>query len=142
VLPLIYIPETNTVVIIYRLESGHLWERRVVNDGPPAPAVRVTDREVVRDAVDSQQPGADAILDGRTIHLLFIEQSSRSIFSTHDRGGWQASRLEVDNILGQWIRGNAYSRADGAKVYGYVYDAGSNGGAGMNRFGEVVLSGR
>jgi hypothetical protein len=27
------------------------------------------------------------------------------------------------------------------KVYGYVYDAGSNGGSGMNRFGELVLSG-
>jgi hypothetical protein len=142
VLPLIYISDTNTLVIIYRLASGHLWERRVVNDGPPTPAVRVTDREVVRDAVDSQQPGADAVLDGRTVHLLFIEQSSRSIFSTHDRGGWQPSRLEVDNIRGSWIRGNVYSRPDGAKVYGYVYDAGSNGGAGMNRFGEVVLAGR
>ena len=33
VLPLVYIPESNTVVIIYRLDSGNLWERRVVNDG-------------------------------------------------------------------------------------------------------------
>jgi hypothetical protein len=113
-----------------------------VNNGPPTPAVRVTDREVVRDAVDSQQPGADAVLDGRTIHVLFIEQSSRGIFSTHDSGGWQPARPEVGNILGSWIRGNVYTRPDGVKVYGYVYDAGSNGGAGMNRFGEVVLSGR
>ena len=142
VLPLIYISDTNTLVLIYRLASGHLWERRVVNDGPPTPAVRVADREVVRDAVDSQQPGADAVLDGRTVHLLFIDQSSRSIFSTHDRGGWQPSRLEVDKIRGSWIRGNVYSRPDGVKVYGYIYDAGSNGGAGMNRFGEVVLAGR
>ena len=142
VLPLIYISDTNTLVIVYRLASGQLWERRMVNDGPPTPAVRVTDRDVVRDAVDSQQPGADVVLDGRTVHLLFIEQSSRSIFSTNDRGGWQTSRLEVDNIRGSWIRGNVYSRPDGVKVYGYVYDAGSNGGAGMNRFGEVVLTGR
>ena len=142
VLPLIYMSDTNTLVIIYRLASGHLWERRVVNDGGPTPAVRVTDREVVRDAVDSQQPGADAVLDGRTVHVLFIEQSSRSIFSTHDGGGWQPSRLEVGNVLGSWIRGHVYSRRDGRRVYGYVYDAGSNGGAGMNRFGEVVLTGR
>jgi len=27
-------------------------------------------------------------------------------------------------------------------VYGYIYDAGSDGGAGMNRFGEVILGGR
>jgi hypothetical protein len=34
------------------------------------------------------------------------------------------------------------SGPDGAKVYGSIDDAGSNGGAGMNRFGEVVLAGR
>ena len=142
VLPLLYAPETNTVIVLYRLSSGTLWERRIVNDGPPTPAVRVTDRAVITDAVDSQQPGADAVLDGRTVHVLFIEQKSRSIYSTHDSGGWQPSTLQVDGIRGSWIRGNVYARADGVKVYGYVYDAGSEGGAGMNRFAEVVLSGR
>jgi len=140
VLPLVYIPQTNTVVIIYRLSSGTLWERRIVNDGPPAPAVQVTDRDVVTNAVDSQQPGADAVLDGTTVHVFFVEKSSRSIFSTHNNGGWQPSTLRVDRILGSWIRGNIYTRADGVRVYGYVYDAGSDGGAGMNRFDEVVLS--
>jgi hypothetical protein len=140
VLPLIYIPRTNTVVIVYRLASGRLWERRIVNDGPPTPAVRVTDRDVVTDAVDSQQPGADAALDGETVQILFIEQSTRSIFSTNDNGGWQPSTLRIDNVLGSWIRGNVYTRGDGARVYGYVYDAGSAGGAGMNRFGEIVLN--
>jgi hypothetical protein len=139
VLPLAYIPETNTVVIIYRLSDGKLWERRIVNDGPPTPAVRVTDRDVVRNAVDSQQPGADAVTEGKTVHVLFIEQSSRSIFSTHDSGGWQPSKVQVGKILGSWVRGNVYTRPDGVKVYGYIYDAGSDGGAGMNRFGEVVL---
>jgi hypothetical protein len=33
-----------------------------------------------------------------------------------------------------------YTRRDGKKVYGYVYDAGSDGGAGMNRFGELILN--
>jgi hypothetical protein len=33
-----------------------------------------------------------------------------------------------------------YTRKDGARVYGCVYDAGSDGGAGMNRFVEFVLS--
>jgi hypothetical protein len=140
VLPLVYLPETNTVVIMYRLASGRLWERRIGNDGPPTAAIRVTDRDVITDAVDSQQPAADAVADGRTVHVLFVEQSSRSIFSTHDHGGWQPSTLRVDTILGSWIRGNVYTRRDGVRVYGYVYDAGSHGGAGMNRFAELVLS--
>ena len=142
VLPLIHIPATNTVVAIYRLADGALWERRIVNDGSPTPAVKVTDREVITDAVDSQQPGADGVLDGNTVHVFFIEKSSRSIFSTHDNGGWQPSTLRVDSILGSWIRGNVYNRKDGARVYGFVYDAGSDGGAGMNRYAEVALSGR
>ena len=97
------------------------------------------DRAVVQDAVDSQQPGADAAPDGETVRVLFIDESSRSIFSTDDRGGWQPPKLQVADILGSWVRGNIYTRRDGAKVYGYVYDAGSEGGAGMNRFAEVVL---
>ena len=142
VLPLVYISPTNTVVIIYRLSDGKLWERRVANEGPPTPAVRVTDRSVIRNAVDSQQPGADAVLDGETVHVLFIEEPTRSIFSTDDRGGWQPATLRVEQILGSWIRGNIYTRKDGVKVYGFIYDAGSDGGAGMNRFGEVVLKAR
>jgi hypothetical protein len=142
VLPLVFIPRTNTVVIVYRQADGRLWERRVVNEGALTPAVQVTDRAVIQDAVDSQQPGADAALDGETVRVLFVEEPSRRIFSTHDNGGWQPSILRVDDILGSWIRGTVYTRPDGRKVYCYIYDAGSKGGAGMNRFDEVVLTER
>jgi hypothetical protein len=142
VLPLNFIPRTNTVVIIYRQSDGRLWERRVVSDGTPTPPMQVTDRVVIQDAVDSQQPAADAVLDGETVRVLFVEESSRSIFSTDDDTGWQPSALRVDNILGSWIRGNVYIRRDGTKVHGYIYDAGSDGGAGMNRFGQIVLNAR
>ena len=86
VLPLVYIPETNTVVIIYRLDRGKLWERRVANDGPtdgrgagdgPRRGPRT------RSIRSSRAPTRSC--DGRTVHVLFIEQSSRSIFSTHDK---------------------------------------------------------
>jgi hypothetical protein len=139
VLPLVFIPRTDTLVIVYRRSDGRLWERRVVRDGTPTPAVRVTDRSVIQDAVDSQQPAADVVADGETLRALFVEEPSRSIFSTHDDEGWPPSILRVDRILGSWIRGNVYTRRDGKKVYGYIYDAGSDGGAGMNRFGEIEL---
>ena len=96
---------------------------------------------VVTDAVDSQQPGADVVPDGQALHALFIESSSRSIFGTTDVRGWQPSRLEVDGIRGSWVRGNIFVRRNGATVYGYVYDGGSEGGSGMNRYAEIVLRG-
>ena len=142
VLPLVFMPRTDTAVIIYRHSDGRLWERRVIGNRPPTPAKQVTDRSVVQDPVDSQQPAADAVVDGETVRVLFVEESSRSIFSTHEDGNWQPSTLLVDHIVGSWIRGNVYSRPDGKRVYGYIYDAGSDGGAGMNRFGEIVLTGR
>ena len=139
VLPLVFIPRTNTVVILYRHSDGLLWERRIVAERPPTPPVRVTDRAVVQDAVDSQQPGADAVLDGETVHVLFIDESSRSIFSTNDREGWQPSKLEISGIQGSWVRGDVQVRAGGSGVLGYIYDAGSDGGAGMNRYAELEL---
>jgi hypothetical protein len=142
VLPLLFIPDTNTVVVLYRLGDGRLWERRIVNEGRPTPAVRVADQAVVTNAVDSQQPGADAVLDGGTVHLLFIDEATRSILGTHDRGGWQPPTRRVDGIRGQWVRGNVYTRPDGRRVYGYVYDAGSNGGSGMNEYEELVIGDR
>ncbi|MDA1068570.1 MAG: sialidase family protein [Verrucomicrobia bacterium] len=140
VLPLIYQPGADTLVIIYRLTDGYLWERRVVKGGRPTQPVRVSDRKVVTDAVDSQQPGADFVTDGGVLHVFFIDEDSRSIFATRgDAGGWQPAKLQVGNILGSWVRGNVYVRPDGVKVYGFVYDAGSDGGAGLNRFAEVEL---
>jgi hypothetical protein len=100
----------DAVVIIYRQSDGRLWERRVV----PTPERPVTDR-VVKDAVDSQQPAAEAVLDGETVRVLFVDESSRSIFSTHDGTGWQPSTLRVDTILGSWIRGNVYTCRDGKR---------------------------
>jgi hypothetical protein len=140
VLPLLFIPQRNEVVIIYRLSSGTLYERRIINNAPPTDSVMVSDIKVVTDAVDSQQAGADAVIDSKAVIVLFIADSSRNIFSTIEDGGWQSAKLQIGNILGSWVRGNVYTRKDGMKVYGYIYDAGSDGGSGMNRFGELVLN--
>jgi hypothetical protein len=113
-------------------------------DGPPSEPVRVTDRKLVQNAVDSDQTGADAIADGTTVHVLFIEQGSGNIYHTSADGNsaWQPSKLQLDGIDGQWIRGSLLTRGDNARVLGYVYDAGSDGGSGMNRFADVPLRSR
>jgi hypothetical protein len=142
ILPLVFIAETDTLVILYRVASGELWERRIVANGQPTGAVRVTERSVVQNPVDSDQAGADAIASGTDVHVLFIESESGHIFYTHTRenGTWAPAALAVDGIRAQWIRGTRLA-VGGRDNYGYVYDAGSNGGSGLNWFGDLPLDG-
>jgi len=140
VLPLAYDLRSDTVIIVYRLADGTLWERRVSNSGEPTPAVLVSPQRVITDAVDSQQPAADVVVDGEAAHVLFVAEDSRGIFSTREDGGrWRTPVLKVDGIEGSWVRGNVLERPDGSRVYGYVYDAGSEGGSGLNRYAELPL---
>ena len=142
ILPLVYQPETNTVVVIYRVTDGTLWERRVIG-GELTESVQITGRKVVQNAVDSDQAGADAIADGDNVHLLFIEEESGSIYHTvsPEPGEWQPPELLIDGINAQWIRGNKLIYGTGQNVYGFVYDAGSDGGTGMNEYDTVSLGG-
>jgi len=139
VLPLAYIAESDTVVIAYRLEDGGLWERRLSGDGALTEPVRISDRPVITDAVDAQQPAADIVADGAVIRALFVDEETRSIFSADDCNGWRPAKVEIDGVKGSWVRGAIFTRDDGVRVYGYVYDAGSQGGAGLNRYAEIEL---
>lgn len=143
VIPLVYDAATDTVTIAYRLADGTLWERRIAGESAPSQKVRITDRPVITDAVDSQQAAADLVLHDGMLHALFIDEKSRSIFSTKQIDGeWQAPVLEIDGISGTWVRGNVIRKPDGRYVYGFVYDAGSEGGSGFNRYGEMPLEGK
>ncbi|MEM9656720.1 MAG: exo-alpha-sialidase [Planctomycetota bacterium] len=144
ILPLAYLPEFDSVVVIYRLASGRLWERRIAKDGRLSEPVQVTARSVVQNAVDSDQTGADAISDGATVHVLFIDDNSRDIYhATSGRDdAWQPAKRLVEGINGQWIRASVLQRKGRAPAIGYVYDAGSDGGSGMNRFSVMPLESR
>ena len=142
ILPLVFLPESNTVSIIFRVAEGTLKERRVSADSTLRAAVTVTDRRVVQNAVDSDQTGADAIADGNRVHVLFIDDNSRHLYHTFsdEAGNWQPAALQVDGINGQWVRGARIESAGAGPVYGYVYDAGADGGSGKNRYGELPLA--
>lgn len=141
ILPLVFIPESNTVVIIYRLDTGMLWDRKIRSNGTMSAPIQVSDRNVIQNAIDSDQTGADAIAIGERVYVLFIEEETGTIYSTYaEQGGnWQPGTLQIDNLQAQWIRGTRIVDRDNAFKLAYVYDAGSNGGSGMNKFAEVSL---
>jgi hypothetical protein len=143
VAPLARIPATGEVVIPYRRADGSLWERRVAPDGSLTVPVRIAGGPVAQNAVDSDQVGADAVGVGREAHVLFIDQATGSIRHTRSEpgGGWTEPIPVVEGVTAQWVRGAVVGRGDGTRVYGFVYDAGSDGGSGMNRYAEVELGG-
>lgn len=134
--PLVVLPETGETVLIYREHTGILFERRFSRDGQLSAPVQVAQMPVITNAVDSEQVGADLILHDSALHLLFIDAQSRSIFYTHasEAGNWSAPQAVVDGIQGAWVRGSVHRDAAGNPVYGFVYDAGSTGGSGFNRY--------
>jgi len=141
VLPLVFLPDTDCLVILYRLATGELWERRTCRGGSLSDADRVTDLHVVQNAVDSDQVGADAIGFRDEVHVLFIDEESRDLHHARSTGAghWGPAKPVVEDIHAQWVRGAVVRRRNGTFAYGFVYDAGSNGGSGMNRYGEVPV---
>ena len=105
----------------------------------------MTERTVVQNAVDSDQVGADAIAVEGTVHLLFIEDGSGHIYHTQSGAGgiWTPATLQVNSVNAQWVRGQPLTHgSDTRAMYGFVYDGGSNGGSGLNRYAEVPLGER
>lgn len=136
ILPLLYLPDSDSVAIIYRTRDGLLHERRVDAGGALSEPVAVTDRRVVQNAVDSDQVGADAVVHGKAIHVLFIDAETGHLLHVAQREGrWGEAEVLVADDNVQWVRGAVVELPDGGKAYGYVYDAGSHGGSGMNRYG-------
>jgi hypothetical protein len=77
----------------------------------------------------------------RTADAVFVDEASGAIYTTHSKAGdaWTTPALVLDGINASWVRGQPVRRADGARVYGFVFDAGSRGGSGMNRYLERPL---
>jgi hypothetical protein len=143
--PLAHLAESGLTVIPYRLGDGHLYTRTVRGDGTLTPEARVTDGQVVQNGSDSEQVGVDAIgFDGRVI-LVVIDEETRDLRTVEGRPDadgsirWNPSRPLVDDVHAQWVRGRVIRDASGRPAYGIVYDAGSDGGSGMNRFVTLPL---
>jgi hypothetical protein len=97
---------------------------------------------VAQSAVDSDQTGADAIAARGRVHVLYIGADDGALYHTRSdaAGQWGPAERIVDDGPVQWVRGRPLRRgAETASVYGFVYDAGSNGGSGRNWYAERPL---
>ncbi|MFP4276895.1 MAG: hypothetical protein ACLFQ2_05705 [Wenzhouxiangella sp.] len=140
ILPLLYLPDSDSASVIYRTREGLLHERRVDAEGQWSDPVRVSDRTVVQNSVDSDQAGADAVVIGDTVHVLLIEQGSGQLVHVTRRAhAWEEAGVVVDDEQVQWVRGGLVNLPDGGLVYGFVYDGGADGGSGKNRYGQVAV---
>ena len=126
----------GAVIVVYRRPDGGLWSRRVGGDGSMRDPARVTERAVAQNPVDSDQVAADVVAVGAEVHVLFVEDGTGRLYhvSASAEGEWGAARLVARDLDAQWVR----ALPVGAGL-GYVVDAGSNGGSGKNRYGEVRL---
>jgi hypothetical protein len=136
ILPLVYLPEKETTVAVFRQSDEYLYLSSKSTNNSWSEPVKVSDRPVVTNAVDSDQTGADAVAWQGKIIISFIAEEDRNIYLTTigDFNQHTVSELIVPNIDGSWVRGNILSRQKNAPVYGLVYDAGSKGGSGYNKY--------
>lgn len=141
IVPMVVLPESGETVLVYREQSGLLYERRFSRNAELTQAVQIAPLAVVTNAIDSEQVGADLIVHGSTLHLLFIEMQSRSVFHVYSTapGVWSQPQAIVEGIQGGWVRGSVHLNAAGQPVYGFVFDAGSTGGSGFNRYFALPL---
>lgn len=136
ILPLVYLPEKETTIAVFRQSDGYLYlKHRSSNKSWSEPA-RVSDRPVVTNAVDSEQAGADMVAWEDQVIISFISEEDRDIYLTLISDFDQApdAKLIVPGIDGSWVRGNILHHQQSSPVYGIIYDAGSKQGSGYNKY--------
>ncbi len=136
ILPLVYLPATETTVAVFRRSDGFLYQSRKSQNNEWSKLSRVSDRPVVTNAVDSDQAGADVVAFGTQLWIAFIAQQDRDIYLSVPDGSEHKPAAEriVSDIDGCWVRGQILNHQPDSPVYGLVYDAGSKGGSGYNKF--------
>lgn len=142
ILPLVYLPVTKTTVAVFRQADGYLYLSPRSSDNTWSEPFRISDRPIVTNPVDSDQAGADAVAWNDKIVVSFIGEEDRSIYLSVIENFDQvpAARLIVSDIDGSWVRGNILRHQKNSPVYGIIYDAGSKGGSGFNKYLSLPLN--
>ncbi|MDZ7808023.1 MAG: hypothetical protein U5K71_13030 [Gracilimonas sp.] len=136
ILPAAYIPEREATVVVYRKSDGFLYLILKYSNNKWSEPVRVSDKPVVINAVDSEQTGADMVVHKGRVIVSFISDADRDIYFAvlNELDQSPKANLVVSGIDGSWIRGNILHHQQYSPVYGIIYDAGSKGGSGYNKY--------
>ncbi len=136
ILPLVYLPASGKTVVLFRTSDGFLYGKAKSEVDSWSKAILVSDRPIVTNAVDSDQAGADVVAHGDEMYITFIAEDDRDIYLSVIKGFEQTASITkiIPDINGSWIRGNMLNSQQNSPCYGFIYDAGSKGGSGYNRF--------
>lgn len=142
ILPLLYDDETKILYTIFRKEDLHLYLGSRKEGSTWSRVLKISTDPVVTNAVDSDQVGADAVISDGKIYALYISDKDRSLYlstvSLSKNLSWQ-TKLIADGMDACWVRGQVLHSFEESPVYGVIYDGGSKGGSGFNRFLKIQL---
>lgn len=141
ILPLIHIEDKNITIVAYRKSSGYLFAKYKSSGGNWSRPISISDHSIVTNAVDSDQAGADIVEFGGKIYATYIGEETKEIYLSILEDFQSRAKITklISKIDGSWIRGNILLNQNDSPIYGYIYDAGSLGGSGFNRFGKHLL---
>jgi hypothetical protein len=103
--------------------------------------MRISDQRIVTNAVDSEQAGADVVVFDNQLFITYIAEKDNNIYLVRikDINEINDPELILPGITGSWVRGNILHHQDNTPIYGIIYDAGSKGGSGFNKFFALPL---
>jgi hypothetical protein len=133
------------IMVAYRKASdGRIYTRIIANDGPPGAESVASDHPVNNDQAQSCQPTANLANDGSTIYLHYADAETEDIFRDvyTPQTGWGTDVEEQDGVEADLIRGGVFTHSagnGGAKVFGYLFDDGSDGYTGTVRYKEYPI---
>lgn len=136
ILPPVYVSEEDRLVVIFRSSDAYLYKCEKVDNQKWSSPVRVSHHPVVTNAVDSDQTGADAIAFGNDIWICYIDENNRDLYLSKITSESPEPLIQriVCDIDGSWVRGQLLKKQSDSPTYGIIYDAGSKGGSGYNKF--------
>ena len=136
ILPLIHLPDSGITAAFFRESNGYLYCSYKSQKNNWSKPIRVSDRPIVTNAVDSDQAGADVVAFGNHIYVAYIAEENQDIYLSElcDFQHTPVVTRIIPDIKGSWVRGQILYHQPNAPSYGFIYDAGSEGGSGYNRF--------